>query len=87
MYGLRELKTQIKIDNNSVVRPLKGCSVKVERQRISFKKEPKFQCPKHKIFISPSTFENENELKNLLWYDNEDKSLVPARVLSCGLFR
>lgn len=75
MLGLKELKPVIKIDNESVDCPVIGCSQKVERQRVSFKRETKFRCPIHNIFISPSTFEYETEHDNLLWYDNIDKQL------------
>lgn len=75
MYGLKELKPTIKIDDNSVECPVIGCSQKVEKQRISFKKEQKYQCPKHNIYISPSTFEYETEIDNLLWTDNADIDL------------
>ncbi len=75
MYGLKELKPTIKIEENSVECPVKGCSIKVERQRKSFKRESKYQCPKHKIFISPTTFEYETEQDNLLWFDSKDKHI------------
>lgn len=75
MYGLKELKGCIKIDKESVECPVKDCSVVVERQRKSFKREQKYQCPNHKIFISPTTFEYETEQENLLWYDSADKYL------------
>lgn len=75
MYGLKELKAAIKIEENSVECPVRECSVKVDRQRNFFKREQKYQCHKHKIFISPSTFEYETEIDNLLWYDSTDKHL------------
>ncbi len=75
MYGLKDLKLTINIDDESVDCPVKGCSEKVKRQRVSFKREQEFYCPIHKIFISPSTFEYETEQKNLLWYDSIDKDL------------
>jgi hypothetical protein len=75
MYGLKELKGCIKIDKESVECPVKDCSLIVERQHKSFKREQKYQCPKHKIFISPTTFEYETEQENLLWYDSADKYL------------
>ncbi len=75
MYGLKDLKLTINIDNESVDCPVKDCSEKVKRQRVSFKREQEFYCSNHKIFISPSTFEYEYEQKNLLWYDNIDKDL------------
>jgi hypothetical protein len=75
MYGLKDLKLTINIDDESVDCPVKGCSEKVKRQRDSFKREQEFNCPIHKIFISPSTFEYETEQKNLLWYDSIDKKI------------
>lgn len=75
MYGLKELKKSIKIEKESVECPVKDCSVIVERQRKSFVREQKHQCPNHKLFISPTTFEYETEQENLLWYDSADKYL------------
>lgn len=75
MYGLKDLKTTIKTDINSVECPVKGCSVKVDRQRNSFKREQNYLCPTHKIYISPSTFEYETEKENLLWFDTPDRLL------------
>ncbi|NSW44256.1 MAG: hypothetical protein HPY79_00280 [Bacteroidales bacterium] len=75
MFGLKELKPEIKIEENSVECPVKDCSIKVERQRQVFKREQKYQCPIHKIYISPTTFEYETEQENLLWFDNSDKIL------------
>lgn len=75
MYGLKDLKNTIQIDNNSVECPVKSCSEKVERQRNSFKRTQKYLCPNHKIYISPSTFEYETEKENLLWVDNIDNNL------------
>ncbi len=75
MYGLKELKTAIVIEDNSVECPVRDCSVKVDRQRKSFKREKKYQCPTHKIFVSPTTFEYETEQDNLLWFDSKDKLL------------
>jgi hypothetical protein len=72
MYGLKELKTKIKTEDNSVECPVKGCLIKVERQIKSFKKDNKYKCPVHNIYISPSTFEYENEKDNLLWKDSID---------------
>jgi hypothetical protein len=75
MYGLKDLKSKIEIDANSVECPVKGCSFKVVRQRKTFKREQKYQCCTHKIYISPSTFAYETEKENLLWHDSSDKQL------------
>ena len=76
MYGIKELKSKIKVGNNTVECPVINCLSKVERQRKVFKRESRFQCPIHKIFISPSTFEYESEKENLLWTDQDDIYLL-----------
>lgn len=73
MYGLNDLKSEIKIDGEKVECPVKGCSKKVHRQRKTFKREEIFFCHEHKIYISPSTFEYETEKENLLWTDIQDE--------------
>ena len=70
MYGLVELKTAISIIDKSVECPVKGCSVRVGRQRKSFTTEEIFRCPIHNIYISPSTFQYSKEQDNLLWTDS-----------------
>ncbi|MCB9173087.1 MAG: hypothetical protein H6589_00585 [Flavobacteriales bacterium] len=75
MYGLKELKQTIKIENNSVECPVKNCSMVVERQKKFFKKDSKYKCPIHKIYISPRTFEYETTEDNLLWTDHYDTKL------------
>ena len=75
MLGKEELKESIVITEATVECPVKGCSEKVERQREVFKREERFKCPKHNIYISPSTFEYQNESDNLLWKDETDLDL------------
>ena len=75
MLGMKELEESIKITETTVECPVKGCSEKVERQRGIFRAEKKFKCPKHNIYISPSTFEYQSELDNLLWKDKADLEL------------
>ena len=72
MFGAKELKGSIRI---TVECPVKGCSEEVEMQRNSFKREDRFKCPKHNIYISPTTFEYQSELDNLLWKDKADLDL------------
>jgi len=76
MLGIGELKERIKITDSTVECPVKGCSERVERQRGVFKKDERFKCPKHNIYISPSTFEYSIEGENLLWTDADDKDLL-----------
>jgi hypothetical protein len=76
MYGIDELKNRIKVSGESVECPVKGCLVNVERQKRAFKREDRFRCPQHGIYISPSTFEYEEEQDNLLWKDQVDLRLL-----------
>jgi hypothetical protein len=75
MLGMKELKESIEITETTVECPVKGCSEKIERQREVFKREERFKCPKHNIYVSPSTFEYQSELDNLLWKDQADLDL------------
>lgn len=76
MFGLKELKERIAVTDAEVECPVKDCTRRVERQRGFFKKEDRFRCPDHGIFISPSTFEYSCESDNLLWKDDIDSDLL-----------
>ncbi len=76
MFGLSDLKQQIEITETTVESPVKGCSIKVPRQRTVFTRNGKFKCPRHNIYISPSTFEYQREEDNLLWKDKHDLALL-----------
>jgi hypothetical protein len=76
MLGIEELKRQIEVTATTVECPVKGCTESVERQHHHYRTDPKFMCPKHCIYISPSTFEYENHKDNLLWKDNSDLDLL-----------
>jgi hypothetical protein len=75
-FGWEELKKEIKITEKTVECPVEGCSVTVERQREVFKTAERFRCPKHDIFISPSTFEYSSKLDNLLWREKPDLDIL-----------
>jgi len=75
MLGKEELKESIETTEAIVECPVKGCSGRVQRQRGIFKREERFKCPKHSIYISPSTFEYQSEVDNLLWKDKADLDL------------
>ncbi len=75
MYGINDLKEKIEVSENKVECPVKGCEKWIPKQRKTFKAKDEFKCQKHKIFISPSTFEYEEEKDNLLWYELKDKKL------------
>src|SRR3989339_1726901 len=76
MYDARNLKPRISVSETRVECPVKGCLHQVTRQRSVFRRKSEFQCPQHKIFISPSTFEYPIYLDNLLWKDNADIDLL-----------
>ena len=78
MFGYEQLKKSIEITDTTVECPVKGCGEKVERQRKVFKRENRFKCPEHNIYISPSTLEYENELDNLVWKDTTDSDLLKS---------
>jgi hypothetical protein len=78
MFGVRDLKPHIDISPNTVECPVLGCSERVARQRRSFRREERFRCSEHKIYISPSTFEYDYEINNLLWKNETDLALLNA---------
>jgi hypothetical protein len=74
MYTLKPLR---KIDNVNVKCPVVGCPKMVSRQRKGdILRSQMFKCPLHNIYISPSTFEYENESDNLLWNNDNDLELL-----------
>ncbi|MCK4244581.1 MAG: hypothetical protein KAX20_03040 [Candidatus Omnitrophica bacterium] len=77
MFGTDRLKDKInKVNNTFVECPVKGCREKVKRQRKRFKRELEFMCKTHHIYISPTTFEYQDEFDNILWKDKTDKDLL-----------
>ena len=76
MYGLHNLKQNITVTHDTVECPVLGCQETVLRQRKFFRRQPKFQCPAHKIFISSTTFEYEHVIDNLLWKEEGDLALL-----------
>lgn len=77
MYGIADLKPTIVITDTTVECPCNGCGIVVERARRGEPlRQQKFLCPEHRIYISPSTFEYDNELDNLLWRDGDDVALL-----------
>jgi hypothetical protein len=78
MFGVGNLKPQIHISPHTVECPAMGCPHYVERQRHSFKREERFHCSEHKIYISPSTFEYDCDIDNLLWKNETNVTLLEA---------
>lgn len=78
MFGAKDLKRKIDVTETTIECPVRGCPEVVERQRKSFRRAAQFQCPRHKIYISASTFEYEDKIDNLLWQGDEDMRLLQA---------
>jgi len=76
LLGITELKREIEITETTVECPVEDCNEKVEKQRGFFTRNERFKCPRHHIYISPTTFEYENELNNLLWKEKVDQELL-----------
>lgn len=76
MFGTDKLKAEISITDTEVECPVKECSTRVPRQRQRFKPLPQFFCRSHRIYISPSTFEYENEEDNLLFQNSVEFELL-----------
>jgi hypothetical protein len=76
MFGVSDLKSTIKVTDSYVECPVRDCITIVPRQRRKSHCSEEFSCPKHNIYISPSTFEYHNYADNLLWKDKTDLELL-----------
>ena len=65
MFGLNDLESEIIILEDSLKCPIKNCTNYVKIQKGKFSRTTPFYCPKHCIYISPSTFEYKYEKDNL----------------------
>lgn len=74
--GSHNLKGHILTTEQTVECPVLGCENHVLRQTSHFLRDVRFQCPKHRIYISPSTFEYPNWTDNVLWTNSEDLILL-----------
>jgi hypothetical protein len=75
MFGWSDLKEFITLADGAVECPVKGCRNAVPRQSKRFRAASSFQCPVHRIYISPSTFEYPAETENMLWAGDDDLAL------------
>jgi len=75
MFGWSNLKKYIRLPEGQVECPVDGCEKFVPRQSTHFKATADYRCPDHRIFISPSTFEYEDEKENMLWTEDDDIAL------------
>ncbi len=78
MLGIRELKPSIARTKSTVECPVKECLEVVVRQQKRFIRLPQFQCPRHRLYISPGTFEYPQRDDNLLWTDERDLAILRA---------
>lgn len=76
MFGWRDLKPYLPVAESTVECPVLGCTTSVARQRSRFQQHPEFRCPQHRIYISPSTFEYQDEAQNLIWDTAADSELL-----------
>ncbi len=79
MFGWDELKERIEITDATVECPVKGCDRRVgRRKRKQSLRAPGFLCDRHRIYLSPSTFEYLDQTHNMLWHDAADLALWRA---------
>lgn len=76
MYGWDDLKKTRTITKDSVLCPVQDCDQWVTRQRTRFRRHDSFLCIKHGIYISPTTFEYERLINNLLAKEDHDFLLL-----------
>ena len=74
------MKSVLNVTNSRVDCPVKTCLRTVPRQRHRFRRLEEFKCPEHNIYISPSTFEYQSRLDNILWKDEADQDLLFNRI-------
>jgi len=70
--GFSDLELKMNKSGEELKCPIKGCLRWVPIQKKTFRREDRFKCPDHKIFISPSTFEYEALKDALLWKHDLD---------------
>lgn len=76
LLGYDDLKKTILVTEEQVTCPVLGCSENVPRQRGFFSFQKKYQCPRHRICISPSTFQYPSEAHNILDHSPAELSLL-----------
>lgn len=81
--GFKDLELCILMTDTTVQCPVRGYPVTVERMKAVFTRDERFKCSEP--YISPSTFEHEDESDNLLWTDEDDRDLLKRMWLpSCA---
>lgn len=76
MFGLNDLESEIIILEDSLKCPIKNCTNYVKIQKGKFSRTTPFYCPKHCIYISPSTYEYKYEKDNLVDDSEEEIKLL-----------
>jgi len=75
-YGMKELRSKRQLTEDTVNCHVRGCSTVKERARGHFYPREQYLCPKHQIYLTPSTFQYKDPCRNLLWRDAEDRALM-----------
>ncbi len=75
-YGMEGLRQKNELTSDSVRCHVQGCETVKKRQREVFRCEDEFLCKTHGIYLSPTTFQYKDYLRNLLWRDGDDKWLL-----------
>lgn len=79
MHGLNDLKPEFRLTEKNIECPVRGCATTVVRPRRGDDlRSSTFACQACGVFISPSTFEYEDENDNLLWKESHDSKLLSA---------
>jgi len=86
MFLWDDLKKEIIDQKGRSACPVEGCIKDLPRQTKTFKNASRFQCPKHRIYVSPTTFEYPDETDNLIWKDAADLMLW-AKIKQPGVKR
>lgn len=76
MFSYAQLKPLRPIGPGTVPCPVSGCATIVERARRVLRREERFLCPIHQIYVSPSTYEHVDYKDNLLPCATEDPALL-----------
>ena len=76
MFNLDKLRPVRVIEDGKIACPVRGCDSRLELQVKTFKRERKYRCIEHCIFVGKTTFEYEDVFCNLLWQTPADRDLL-----------
>ena len=76
MFGFDDLRPIRLIENAKIACPVKDCKCQFEVQVRPFKRDRKYRCDAHRIFVGKTTFEYDDLHCNLLWATEADRRLL-----------